>query len=160
MEDPTPHTSRPGTLSLRNSLAPIEMRVLFDSQLLYSHNYTTSFKKITRTTISLNSGVNARGTHLSQKISGLSSVSSSNNQTAQPRFNLLGFWPITLIRWVDGFQRFDETCHVHLQGFKVQGPLKPLTMKEAGSFEVRNNPPTQHHILEDRNPRFATVETA
>jgi len=55
--------------------------------------------------------------------------------TAQPRFNFLGFWPITLIRWVNDFQRFDETCHVHLQGFKVHGPLKPLTMKEAGSFE-------------------------
>jgi len=39
-------------------------------------------------------------------------------------------------RWVDGFQRFDETCHVHLQGLKVQGHLKPLTMEEARSFET------------------------
>ena len=67
MEDPTPHMPRPGTLSLRNSLAPTAMNVLFDSQLLYSHNYKTSFKKLTRTTIYFKSGVNARGIYLSQK---------------------------------------------------------------------------------------------
>jgi len=134
-EDPTPHTPRPGILSLRNSLAPIQMRLPFDPQLLYSHTYKISFKKNLRIQQSLSVPVLLRMLFIYRKNS-WPEFRLTLKQTAQPLFNFLGFWSITPTRWVDGYQRFDETCHDHLQGLKVYGPLKPLTMKEARSFET------------------------